>query len=132
MDVRAFGSWTSAPTCLFFLNFEGLSKVFAPGHPPGYPRGRPPDVQPQNLPFGLLFSFLTLLARAARNAIHVNRFAVEAPIFIAHQADSPESLEFPIRANHATKVPDNRDTRSSASSKANVEESRRVYRAIHG
>ena len=30
-------------------------------------------------------------------------FAIEAPIFIARQADSPESLEFPIRANHATK-----------------------------
>ena len=27
-------------------------------------------------------------------------FAVETPIFIAHQADSPESLKFPIRANH--------------------------------
>ena len=31
-------------------------------------------------------------------------FAIETPIFIAHQADSPESLEFPIRANHATKT----------------------------
>ena len=27
-------------------------------------------------------------------------FAIETPIFIARQADSPESLEFPIRANH--------------------------------
>ena len=30
--------------------------------------------------------------------------AIETPIFIAHQADSHESLEFPIRVNHATKV----------------------------
>ena len=30
-------------------------------------------------------------------------FAIETPIFIARQADSHESLEFPIRANHATK-----------------------------
>ena len=27
-------------------------------------------------------------------------FAIETPIFIARQADSPESLQFPIRANH--------------------------------
>ena len=27
-------------------------------------------------------------------------FAIETPIFMARQADSPESLEFPIRANH--------------------------------
>ena len=31
-------------------------------------------------------------------------FAIEAPIFIVRQADSPVSLEFPIRAIHATKV----------------------------
>ena len=30
-------------------------------------------------------------------------FAIETPIFIARQADSPESLEFPIRATRATK-----------------------------
>ena len=49
------------------------------------------------------------MARAIRNAIRANRFAridsresfaIETPIFIACQADSPESLEFPIRANH--------------------------------
>ena len=55
MDVRAFGSWTSAPKCLFFQDFEGLTEVFAPGRPPGYPRGRPPDIRPQNLLFGLIF-----------------------------------------------------------------------------
>ena len=27
-------------------------------------------------------------------------FTIETPIFIARQADSHESLEFPIRANH--------------------------------
>ena len=42
MDVRAFGSWTSAPKSLFFQDFEGLTEVFAPGCPQGYPRGRPP------------------------------------------------------------------------------------------
>ena len=31
-------------------------------------------------------------------------FAVETPIFIARQADSHESLEFPIRANHAIRA----------------------------
>ena len=44
-----------------------------------------------------------LVAWAIRNAIRANRFesfAIETPIFIARQADSPESLEFPIRANH--------------------------------
>ena len=46
----------------------------------------------------------SLVARAIRNAIRANRFAIETPIFIARQADSHESLEFPIRANHATKV----------------------------
>ena len=49
-----------------------------------------------------------LVARAIRNAIRANRFAridsresfaTETPIFIARQADSHESLEFPIRAN---------------------------------
>ena len=45
-----------------------------------------------------------LVAQAIRNAIRANRFARiirnETPIFIARQADSHESLEFPIRANH--------------------------------
>ena len=49
------GSWTSAPKCLFFLDFEGLTEVFAPGRPPGYSRGRPPDIRPQNLLSGLSF-----------------------------------------------------------------------------
>ena len=30
-------------------------------------------------------------------------FAIETPVFIARQADSPESLEFPIRANRANR-----------------------------
>ena len=29
MDVRVFGSWTCAPKCLFFQDFEGLTEVFA-------------------------------------------------------------------------------------------------------
>ena len=52
---RDFGSWMSAPKCLFFQDFEGLTEVFAPGRPPGYPRGRPRDIRPENLLFGLLF-----------------------------------------------------------------------------
>ena len=53
---HGFGSWMSAPKCLFFPGFrEGLTEVFAPGRPPGYPRRRPPDIRPQNLLFGLLF-----------------------------------------------------------------------------
>ena len=58
--------------------------------------------------------YTTLVARAIRNAIRANRlkdsresFAVETPIFIARLADSHESLEFPIRANHATKCTTN-------------------------
>ena len=27
MDVRAFGSWMSAPKCLLFQDFEGLTEV---------------------------------------------------------------------------------------------------------
>ena len=42
-----------------------------------------------------------LVARAIRNAIRANRFARLKPLFfIVRQADSHESLEFPIRANH--------------------------------
>ena len=42
-----------------------------------------------------------LVARAIRNAIDSREsFAVEAPIFVARQADSHKSLEFSIRANH--------------------------------
>ena len=61
----------------------------------------------------MFFSALCLVARAIRNAIRANQFAriafaIETPIFIARQADSEsdshESLEFPIRANHATKA----------------------------
>ena len=37
-DVRAFGSWMSAPKCLFFLGFEGLPEGFDPGCPPYEPR----------------------------------------------------------------------------------------------
>ena len=44
----------------------------------------------------------SLVARAIRNAIRANRFrvAIETPNFIARQADSHETLKFPIRANH--------------------------------
>ena len=41
------------------------------------------------------------MARAIRNVIRANResFAIETPYFV-RQADSHESLEFPIRENH--------------------------------
>ena len=38
--------------------------------------------------------------RDSRELIRSESFAIETPIFIARQADSHESLEFPIRANH--------------------------------
>ena len=53
--------------------------------------------------------YRNLVARAIRNEIRANRFAridsresfaIETPILKARQADSPESLDFPIRANH--------------------------------
>ena len=56
-----------------------------------------------------------LVARAIRanrfaRIDSLESFAIETPIFIVRQAGSPESLEFPtranrtIRANHATKL----------------------------
>ena len=41
VDVRAFGSWISAPKCLFFQEFEHPDRSFGPG----YPREWPPDVR---------------------------------------------------------------------------------------
>ena len=41
--------------------------------------------------------------RDSRESIRANRLAIETLIFIVRQADLHESLEFPIRANHATK-----------------------------
>ena len=38
----------------------------------------------------------------SRESIRANHSQLK-PSFLARQADSPESLEFPIRANHATK-----------------------------
>ena len=38
MDVRAFGSWTSAPNCLFVQGFRGLPEVFDPRRPNEGPR----------------------------------------------------------------------------------------------
>ena len=40
MDVRAFGSWTSAPKCLFFSRSLRASPKFYPRRPPAYPRAR--------------------------------------------------------------------------------------------
>ena len=41
--------------------------------------------------------------RDSRESIRANHSQLKPHIFIARQADSPESLEFPIRASHATK-----------------------------
>ena len=40
------------------------------------------------------------MARAIRKRDSRESFATETPVFIACQADSHESLEFPIHANH--------------------------------
>ena len=32
VDIRTFGSWMSAPTCLFFQGFEGSDESFDPGY----------------------------------------------------------------------------------------------------
>ena len=66
MDVRAFGSWTSAPKCLFFQDFEGLTEVFAPGRPPGYPRGRPAGYPAPKLTLWADFPFL-IQGHASKN-----------------------------------------------------------------
>ena len=55
-----------------------------------------------------VMGLVALAIRANRFARIDSResFAIETPIFIfiAREADSHESLEFPIRANHATKL----------------------------
>ena len=43
MDVRAFGSWMSAPKCLFFQGFEGPAQSFQPKTSARMTRGRPED-----------------------------------------------------------------------------------------
>ena len=65
------------------------------------PRSKLPDFSLKSHPFRSVFP---LVARAIRNAIRANRFARIIrkwnPDFYSFQADSHESLEFPIRANH--------------------------------
>ena len=97
MDVRAFGSWMSAPKCLFFQDSEGLTEAFAPGRR----RDIRVDVRAISGP-------KPLAAWAIRNAIRANRFAresfaTETPIFIARQANLPESLplKFPTLGRSA-------------------------------
>ena len=55
MDVRAFGSWISAPKCLFFQGFEGLPEVSDPGLPREIAPGRPRDIRPENFLFACFF-----------------------------------------------------------------------------
>ena len=53
VDVRAFGSWMSAPKCLLFQDFQRPDRSFGPG----CPREWPPDVRGMSVPnlFGLIF-----------------------------------------------------------------------------
>ena len=46
VDVRAFGSWMSAPKCLFFHGFKDPDRSFDPG----YPREWPPHVRVISVP----------------------------------------------------------------------------------
>ena len=46
VDVRVFGSWMSAPKCLFFQHLEGPDRSFGPG----YPREWAPDVRGISVP----------------------------------------------------------------------------------
>ena len=46
MDVRAFGSWMSAPKCLFSQDFDRPDRSFGSG----YPREWPPDVRGMSVP----------------------------------------------------------------------------------
>ena len=46
LDVRAFGSWTSAPKCFAFQDFDRPGRSFGPG----YPREWPPDVRGMSVP----------------------------------------------------------------------------------
>ena len=57
-------------------------------------------------------------------------FAIETPIFIARQAYSPESLEFPIRVNHATKCVCELSTRGGSHHFGGVLTSLKKYRAM--
>ena len=56
-------------------------------------------LEPQTLHYNVVLS-----GRAIREIDSREPCAIEPPIFIASRADSHESFEFPIRANHATKV----------------------------
>ena len=58
VEVRAFGSWMSAPTCLFFQDFDRLTEVLGRDIRANDPRmsaGRPPP----KLPLWADFSFLS-------------------------------------------------------------------------
>ena len=50
VDVRAFGSWMSATTCLFFQDFERPDRSISARMTPGSPW----DIRPKNLLFGLI------------------------------------------------------------------------------
>ena len=115
VDVRAFGSSMTAPKCLFFFqDFERPDQVLGwdiraidPRMSAGYPS--------KNFLLWADFSFLngSLLSgtgdsqRDLRESTRLGSFAIETPIFITRQADSPESLEFLIQSES----PDLRESR---------------------
>ena len=71
VDVRAFGSWMSAPKCLFFFqDFEGPDRSFGPG----YPREWPPDVRGISVPKTSSLGWFFVPERTHRfyMALHIN------------------------------------------------------------
>ena len=60
MDVRAFGSWTSAQKTSFSCALSDGVKVFGSGSPPGYPPGRQWVILPKNFMFRPLLHSLTV------------------------------------------------------------------------
>ena len=61
VDVRAFGSWISAPKCLFFKDFEHPDRSFGSGYPREWPPPPPrmsAGCPSQKLPLWAEISFL--------------------------------------------------------------------------
>ena len=79
---------TSAPKVCFPAALAMGRNILIPGHPGVNVRSVRGTIGPG------------LVAQAIRNTIRANHSKSKPPIFIACQADSHESLEFPIHANH--------------------------------
>ena len=70
VDVRAFGSWMSAPKCLFFQDFEALTEVLGRDIRANDPRMSAGYPSPKNFLCGLIFRscFRWLLQKARLKA----------------------------------------------------------------